>query len=83
MPSADVGLVLGITGGHTLVVRSALPEDPDMPDDLERVFAKYPLRATVSGQFEVCPIPDQKTQFAPGFLKFVCIRHAKVTDITQ
>jgi hypothetical protein len=82
MPSADVGLVLGTTDEHTLVIRSALPTEPGIPDDLEQVFASYPLRATVSGHFEVCPIPDQKTQFAPGFLKFVCINYAKVTAIT-
>ena len=83
MPSADVGPVLGITGGHRLVLQSALPDEPEMPDNLARVVENDPLRATVSGRFEVCPVPDRKTQFAPGFLKFVCIRHAKVTAITD
>lgn len=81
LPTADVGIILATTGNHVLVIAAARPNEPAMPDDLERVFANSPLRASVSGHFEVCPIPDQKTQFPPHYLKFVCINSAAGTVI--
>jgi hypothetical protein len=74
MMSADVLWVMAIPGDphRELVVRPAPGSNNWLPKALARYGREIPPN-TLTADFLVCPIPEQQTQFEPGYLKFICV----------
>jgi hypothetical protein len=48
-------------------------EDPQVPDNLEKVMPHDPSYVNVLGDFEICPLESEK----PGSMQMACIQSAK------
>ena len=77
--SGDRGPVLGVDGRNELLIRPAPNSDYDMPTYVGDAFwaSKAPVSEIVlHGTYEVCPIPEQPSQFPPGTEHYACINAA-------
>lgn len=72
--SGDAALVFGpaISGARLLLVRAANDSERDIPVEVSRVL-EDDLHASVTGDFEVCPLPQQP-QYPDS--QVVCIERA-------
>jgi hypothetical protein len=77
MMSADIGYVFVQKGSdRNFVVRAAPKSIRDAPLYVWRRFDRKPPSATMTGDFVVCPIPDQPSQFTHGEVSYLCIDSA-------
>ena len=79
--TGDIGPALGIDGPkHSeLIIRAAPNSEKDMPNNLKTLMVNAigkTIFAEVHGTYEVCPIPEQPSQFPPGTERYVCINSA-------
>jgi hypothetical protein len=73
MPTADIGLVLATGQQSRAIVLAPAPGSTHaLSRELDRLDADW-LRTTITGDFVICPIPELKNQFGPGFLKYACV----------
>ena len=78
VPSADVGYVFAVAGNpKAKAIRAAPRSDKDLPWSVADMLNTNVLVTTVMGDFVVCPIPEQPSQFHRHEVQFVCIESAQ------
>lgn len=73
--TADIGPALSVTGQRALIIRAAPNSQLDMPENVGNALSDD-LHAEIEGMYEVCPIPEQPSQFPPGITRYICINSA-------
>ena len=85
--TGDIGPALDSDDGkHRIIIRAAPNSTKDVPGNVEMLMEKAldkRISAEAHGTYEVCPIPEEASQFPPGTQRYGCVNsasHLKMGD---